>query len=263
MWLLPAKSSIGTQTPAMRRKSAPARPSRALRLATHPALLAAVLMAAAAPGLAQIDEDQLGAWYMYFGAGDLGEPGRWGVQGDAQYRNWDLGGDLEQLLLRGGLTYRPDSINALFTLGAAHITSGKFGPSNNTLTEKRIYQEALLAQQPGERVYLRHRFRAEQRWVNGQDARTRYRYALFMDIPLNGAALDPGAVYLALYNEVFINGERDIGGARRVKYFDRNRSYAALGYSLTPSLRIQFGLMRQITSSTEKNQWQLSLHHKF
>ena len=73
-------------------------------------------MAAAAPGLAQIDEDQLGAWYMYFGAGDLGEPGRWGVQGDAQYRNWDLGGDLEQLLLRGGLTYRPDSINALFTL---------------------------------------------------------------------------------------------------------------------------------------------------
>lgn len=263
MRLLSVKSSIGTQTPAMRRKSAPARPPRAPGLATHPALLAAVLAAAAAPGLGQIDEDQLGAWYMYFGAGDLGEPGRWGVQGDAQYRNWDLGGDLEQLLLRGGLTYRPDNINALFTLGAAHITSGKFGPSDNTLTEKRIYQEALLAQQPGERVYLRHRFRAEQRWVNGQDARTRYRYALFMDIPLNGVALDPGAIYLALYNEVFINGERDIGGARRVKYFDRNRSYAALGYSLTPSLRIQFGLMRQITSSTEKNQWQLSLHHKF
>ena len=263
MQLLPANPSTCTPSRAMRRKSAGGRTPRALRLAIHPALLAAVLMAAAAPGLAQIDEDQLGAWYMYFGAGDLGEPGRWGVQGDAQYRNWDLGGDLEQLLLRGGLTYRPDNINALFTLGAAHITSGEFGPGDNTLTEKRIYQEALLAQKPGERVYLRHRFRSEQRWVEGQDARTRYRYALFMDIPLNGASLGPGAVYLALYNEVFINGERDIGGGRRADYFDRNRSYAALGYGLSPSLRIQFGFMRQVTSSTKKNQWQLSLHHKF
>ena len=74
MRLLPAKPSTGTQTPAMRRKSAGARPSRALRLATHPALLAAMLMAAAAPGLAQIDEDQLGAWYMYFGAGTSVSP---------------------------------------------------------------------------------------------------------------------------------------------------------------------------------------------
>ena len=61
MRLLSAKSSTGTQPTAMRRKSAGVRPSRALRLVAHPALLAAVLMAAAAPGLAQIDEDQLGA----------------------------------------------------------------------------------------------------------------------------------------------------------------------------------------------------------
>ena len=41
---------------------------------------------------AQFDEDQLGAWYMYFFSGKMGE-GPWGVQGDAQFRNWDLGGD--------------------------------------------------------------------------------------------------------------------------------------------------------------------------
>ena len=50
---------------------------------------------------------------------------RLGLQGDIQYRQWDVGSDLEQLLLRGGLTYRPESAaNILFTGGYANITSG-------------------------------------------------------------------------------------------------------------------------------------------
>ena len=54
----------------------------------------------------QFDEDQMGAWYMYFWSADFKETG-WGAQGDLQYRNWNIIGDLEQLLLRGGLTYVP------------------------------------------------------------------------------------------------------------------------------------------------------------
>ena len=49
---------------------------------------------------------------------------QWGVQGDVQYRNWNLLGDLEQLLVRGGLTWRPASNDALLTLGYASITTG-------------------------------------------------------------------------------------------------------------------------------------------
>jgi len=52
---------------------------------------------------AQIDEDQLGAWYMYFWNTTLNES-EFGFQGDVQYRNWNIAGDLEQLLLRGGVT---------------------------------------------------------------------------------------------------------------------------------------------------------------
>ena len=51
----------------------------------------------------QIDDDKMGAWYMYFNT--TFNDGPWGVQGDVQC-NWNLGGDLEQLLLRGGLTYQ-------------------------------------------------------------------------------------------------------------------------------------------------------------
>jgi hypothetical protein len=219
-------------------------------LATWPLTIAA----------AEIDEDDLGAWYMYFFNGSF-KDSQWGVQGDVQWRNWDLGGDLEQLLIRGGLTWQPASNDALFTLGYANITTGAFGASDATTNEHRIYQEALLPQKIGSRVYLRHRFRYEQRWVDDQDFRTRYRYALFMNIPLNRTTINRGTWYLAFYNELFINGQRDIGEGREVEYFDRNRLYGALGYGLTERLNLQGGYMYQYTESFAKGQLQLSLHH--
>ena len=210
---------------------------------------------------AQVDGDQLGGWYMYFWNTDFGES-KFGLQGDVQYRNWDIIGDLEQLLLRAGVTYSPND-NIMLTLGYGNITTGAFGDSNDTTTESRIYQEALLPHKISERIYLKHRFRYEQRWVEDQDFRTRYRYNLFINIPLNQPNLNKDAIYLALYNEVFINGQRDIGNGRSVEIFDRNRFYSALGYALKDNLKIQAGYMLQSTNSLDKGQLQLSLHHSF
>lgn len=58
-------------------------------------------------GNAQINQDAMGAWYMYFFNTTINES-PWGVQGDIQCRNWNIAGDLEQLLLRGGITYQPE-----------------------------------------------------------------------------------------------------------------------------------------------------------
>ncbi|MEM6348277.1 MAG: DUF2490 domain-containing protein [Bacteroidota bacterium] len=209
---------------------------------------------------AQIDEDQMGAWYMYFWTTTFGES-QWGLQGDAQFRNWNIAGDLEQLLLRGGLTYKPEGTNALLTFGYANIQTGEFGDGTATVGENRIYQEALLPHKIGKRVYLKHRFRYEQRFVSGQDFRTRYRYNLFFTVPLNQEGLGEGAIYLALYNELFINGQRTIGDGRTVEIFDRNRLYGAFGYSLKDNLKVQVGIMQQTTDNWQKNQIQLSLHH--
>jgi len=214
------------------------------------------------PVCAQVDESDTGAWYMYFFNAPA-ENSQWGFQGDVQFRNWDFGGDLEQLLLRGGLTWRPKSDDAMFTLGYANITSGEFGSSSSTISESRIYQEALLPQKIGERVYLRHRFRFEQRWVEDQDFRTRFRYGIFMDVPLNQTDLKKGAWYLALYNEIFINGQRDIGNGNTVEVFDRNRLYGAIGYSVTDTIRLQGGYMHQYSNNVKKGQIQLSLHQTF
>lgn len=211
---------------------------------------------------AQINEDKLGAWYMYFFNTTFKESS-WGIQGDLQYRNWDTAGDLEQLLLRGGITYKPKKEDIKLTLGYGNVTTGSYGSENSTTSEHRLYQEALFPVDFGNRFYTNHRFRYEQRFVENQDLRTRYRYNLFLNIPLNKKTLEKKAIYLALYNEIFINGQREIGNNNSVEIFDRNRAYAAIGYVIKNGLRVQFGLMNQTTDSQGKNQLQVSLHHKF
>ena len=211
---------------------------------------------------AQETNDELGAWYMYF-YNTTFKDSPWGIQGDLQYRNWNLGGDLEQLLIRSGVTYQPKNTQIKFTLGYGNITTGVIGSSDATSGEHRVYQEALYPVKFGNRIYTNHRFRYEQRFVEKQDLRTRYRYNLFVNVPLNKNNLEKKAIYLALYNEIFINGQRDIGNNNSVEIFDRNRAYAALGYVIKNGLRVQLGIMNQTTDSQGKNQLQLSLHHKF
>ena len=101
------------------------------------------------------------------------------------------------------------------------------------------------------------------REMKNQDFRTRYRYNLFINIPLNKQVIEPKTLYLSLYNEIFINGQRKIGNGKSVTFFDRNRLYGALGYVFRKGLKMQCGMMRQTNNSFGKNQLQLSLHQTF
>ena len=205
-----------------------------------------------------IDESQMGAWYMYF-FNTSHEKSKIGFQGDVQYRNWNIAGDLEQLLLRGGITFKPEKANIKFTLGYGNITTGAFGEDNSTINESRIYQEALFPTKIGERFYLNHRLRYEQRFVEEQSLRTRYRYNLFVNVALNQKEMKEKTIYLALYDEIFINGT----GMPGQSIFDRNRAYIALGYVLKKGMKFQLGIMNQTTNTVNKNQLQLSFHHAF
>ncbi|GAA0757584.1 DUF2490 domain-containing protein [Psychroflexus lacisalsi] len=207
----------------------------------------------------QVEESKLGSWYMYFYNVNF-EESNFGVQGDFQYRNWNTIGDLEQLMLRSGVTYKADNSSVLFTLGYANITTGTPGERSSTINESRIYQEALFGQKILQRVHLTHRFRYEQRWVESQDFRTRFRYNLFINVGLNSKELLPKTFYTAFYNELFINGERDTG-LGKVELFDRNRTYFGLGYIISNSSKVQLGWMRQETEVWTKNQLQFSFHH--
>ena len=225
-------------------------------------VLLIITLFCAANVFSQVESGKTGAWYMYFFNHQFKES-QFGVQGDIQYRNWNLGGDLEQLLLRVGATYTPKNSKVLLTMGYGNITSGEFGDGNQTSVERRIYQEAVIPQKLGNRIYLAHRFRYEQRFVENQDFRTRYRYNLFLNVPFNKSALEKDAIYAALYNELFVNGQKDIGDGREVEFFDRNRTYLGIGYVLKKGMRFQLGWMNQKTDAIGKGQLQLSFHHKF
>lgn len=203
----------------------------------------------------------LGAWYMYFVDHQFKES-KWGFQSDIQHRNFDLGGDMQQIMLRGGITYRPENTKVKLTLGIASITGGEFGDGKSKTSETRVYQEAIIPNKIGNRLYLNHRFRYEQRFMGNDDFRTRYRYAAFLNLPLNSIKIEKKTIYLALYNELFINGQQVLNNGNTVPVFGANRTYAALGYGLKDNLKIQIGVMRQSNSSCYKDQLQLSLHHK-
>ncbi|GAL72170.1 DUF2490 domain-containing protein [Jejuia pallidilutea] len=210
-------------------------------------------------GNAQIDQSKTGAWYMYFFNTQF-KNSDFGIQGDLQHRNWNVLGDLEQLLVRTGVTYTPKNSGIMFTLGYANITTGTFGDSTVSTNENRIYQEGLFSQKLGGRFFLTHRFRYEQRFVENQDFRTRYRYNLFLNIPLNKKTLEKNAIYTAFYNEIFVNGQTNIGNNNTVALFDRNRTYLGLGYVLKPGQRFQLGWMNQKTNNWGKGQLQFSFH---
>ncbi len=183
---------------------------------------------------AQNQEDVLGNWLMYFGANRVSD--KISLHSEVQYRNHRVAPEIEQLLLRTGVNYH-FAPNAFATLGYAYIASHDFESeqTNPESVEHRIFQQLITTNTIG-RVKFEHRYRIEQRWVN-DDYRNRLRYRLMLFVPLNKPAMEPGALFLGLYDEIFLNTEQI--------FFDRNRLYAALGYQFDKSTNVQVGLLHQ------------------
>lgn len=211
------------------------------------------------PAVAQSDSD-LGSWYMYFGNFRFSES-PWAIHGEVQYRNHNIVGSLEQLLVRTGLQYNHKSGQASFLAGYASITTGAQGDFIAKFHENRIYQEVTLRQKLG-KVGLLHRYRFEQRWVDGTDMKTRFRYAIFVHVPINKKDLsEKGSLYAQVYDEIFINGQKS-DNLSVSQYFDRNRLYVGVGYRTSAKLSLQFGFMEQTGNSFSKSQLQFSAIHQ-
>lgn len=199
--------------------------------------------------------DQTGAWYIYFGS-IKPKDSKFSLDPEIQYRNHNFGGDLQQLLIRPIAKYQVlPNIN--LGLGYAYVLTEQAGDIDFPNRENRIHQEVILSQSAW-RINFRHRFRYEQRFVEDKDFNTRYRYCLFVDVPLNKPEITNNTVYLALYNELFINGTKT-DDTRNV--FDRNRVYLGSGYRFSKDFAIQLGWMNQILENNSKGQIMLSLHH--
>ena len=192
--------------------------------------------------------DEMGNWLMYFGQNKIKE--RWSLHTEVQYRNHTLAPvNIEQLLLRGGLNYHL-APHALVTAGYGYVTSYDEADSSTPLSkEHRVWQQFILTNAVG-RVKFEHRYRVEQRWVSG-DYKNRLRYRLMFTVPLNRKVMEPGTVFLGVYDEIFVNTEQT--------FFDRNRLYGALGYQFKPELAVQVGMLYQRVNAYGKKYLQLAL----
>jgi hypothetical protein len=184
------------------------------------------------------------AWLMYFGNHKFSS--KVGLHAEVQWRRSDIFSENQQLLVRTGLDFyaKPD---LRFTIGYAFVETYPYGEFavQHAFPEHRIWQQLLIQQDLG-KVKLAHRYRLEQRMIGnastGRFENGRYENRMrYMAKATTNITNGKHAFFAALYDEVFINFGKDVG----YNIFDQNRLYGAVGYSISPTLKMELGYLYQ------------------
>ncbi len=194
-------------------------------------------------------EDQLGAWYMYFGMNKISDRGS--LHTEAQFRYWEVISNFNQLLLRTAYNYHIDD-KAIASIGYGYIvTDNTFEePSGDEDSrEHRIFEQFILKNKVGS-VLFEHRYRLEQRFIDfgsDNDTRHRARYRLQVTIPLSKQW------FINTYDEIFINLQDNV--------FDQNRLYLALGFKFSSITSIQVGYLKNHFPTAHYDRLQLGIFY--
>lgn len=189
-------------------------------------------------------------WYMYFGDHAISK--RWDIHLEGQWRRHDMVTQWQQLLLRPGVNYKVNDHVSL-ACGYTYFRNYPYGefPRGALETEHRAYEDLELSHRLG-RVELSSRVRLEQRFaaprepgtgdVADWEYRNRVRPRVDVKVPLRAASVEASRLYVALYDEVFVNWGAN-GGARAL---NQNRAYAALGINWsTRQTSLELGYLHQ------------------
>ena len=197
----------------------------------------------------QPGEDEMGAWYMYFGTNKISE--RLSIHTEAQFRFYETTSNFNQMLLRTGLNYHIDP-NAIATGGYAFIdTDNNFYEFEGEVNSKehRIFEQFILKNKVWEFLF-EHRYRLEQRFLDfGEttDTQHRARYRIQMTLPLTNT------FFLNFYDELFINLQDNL--------FGQNRLYGAVGVNVTENTSVQLGYLRNQFANAVYDRLQLAIFY--
>lgn len=184
----------------------------------------------------------------------------WGVATDVHLRTNDFFKENNFFLLRGGLTYTPNS-KFSFTAGYAHMwLAPKLTEWSTFADENRIYQQVQMITKSGN-VSILQRLRNEQRWqeiiVNDQESgrnkfSNRVRYLISTTIPIFKKKTAPS---LVLSDELLIQFGKDIV----YNTFDQNRFFVGIKQAINPNLSFDFGYMN--VYQQKSNGYQYDMNH--
>jgi hypothetical protein len=207
-------------------------------------LCSALLLSAfsATPLVAQDDpSDRLGTWFQYFGDNRISD--RFSIHTEVEYWTWETISNPHVLILRPAVNFHLRD-GPFFSLGYTYVKSWPFAEEGIGTKQNHFFQQLIL-RSPVWRVRFFHRYRFEERWIRfdeteGTDFSTRLRYMLLLQLPLTRKTIQPNTLFLASYNELFIN----TGGRERA--YDQNRVYVALAYQITRNMCFHTGFLWQI-----------------
>jgi len=203
-------------------------------------------------------ERQYNSWWMYFGNHKINE--KYSLHTEYQFRRSDFAKNWQQSLTRIGIDYHFNKENTI-TVGYGWIISYPYGiqPINTHVTEHRIWQQFTNQSNFG-RIYLHHRYRLEQRFiekaildtdgnrvVDGFNFRQRARYRLYISIPINNKQMEDNTLFISLYDEVFLGFGSGIGK----NILDQNRLYSALGWRFSKQINVQVGYLNQFVVKSD------------
>ena len=170
-----------------------------------------------------------------------------GLHAEVQWRRSEVFSENQQLLLRTGLDFYTKP-GLRFTVGYAFIETYPYGDFavQRSFPEHRIWQQLLVPQDLG-KVKLSHRYRLEQRMIGnastGEFENGRYENRMrYMAKATINITHGKNPVFAALYEEVFVNFGKDVA----YNIFDQNRLYGAVGYSFSPTLKMELGYLYQV-----------------
>jgi Protein of unknown function (DUF2490) len=205
------------------------------------------------PMLIHAQSEALGSWNILNVKLNLND--KWSLFLEPQIRSLAFYDDFHYYEVKGGFTTRLSKTFS-FTSGIGRYDTYREG--GNFITPKanneiRTWLQ-LSMNQNLDRIRFEHRYRAEQRWTsNGY--RNRFRYRLSTTTPLNKEKVEPGTLFLTVWDEIFLTD--------RAPYFERNRFFAGLGYEFSPNFSLQSGFINQfdyrLNDETGRNFLQISL----
>lgn len=182
---------------------------------------------------------------------------RWGGYSELQVRSNGPFSQFQYYEVKAGVSYDLDrAFTALLGTGrytTYDYTNVSAGP--NTI-ETRLWEQMVINQYLS-RIKMEHRYRVEQRWLNG-DYRNRFRYRLNLFIPFNNTKIVAKTWFASIFDEIFLNNKEP--------NFERNRMSAALGYQVDKAWIVQAGWINQYNyipnQSNDKNNILLMLMYR-
>jgi hypothetical protein len=182
---------------------------------------------------------------------------KWDGYTEFQVRENNVFSNFNYYEIKAGISYDIDK-NFTALIGTGRYTTYDYRDLNlgPLTTETRLWEQMTTTQFLS-RLKLEHRYRVEQRWVNGT-YRNRFRYRINVFIPLNKPKIAAKTYFLSLFDEVFLNNVEPT--------FERNRISAAAGYQFDKSWIVQAGWINQYNyvpgQSNDKNNIMLMLMYR-